>query len=66
VEGAVNTDQEYIGDGVYASFDGYHIWLRTERDDVVHTIALEPQVLEALVTYRHRLIEKYMRKDKHT
>ena len=38
----------YIGDGVYASHDGYHIWLTTERDGGEHSIALEPPVLDAL------------------
>jgi hypothetical protein len=40
----------YLGDGVYASFDGYRIWLSVNHhtNDVV---ALEPQVFYALVRY---------------
>jgi hypothetical protein len=40
-------NETYIGDGVYASFDGYQFWLRTERDGVDHLVALEPGVLDA-------------------
>lgn len=45
---------EYLGDGVYASFDGYHIWLTTgshEERDATNRIALEPSVYAALVRY---------------
>lgn len=48
-------DESYIGDGVYVSHDGYHIWLRTERQEGWHEIALEPPVYEALLTYVNRL-----------
>jgi hypothetical protein len=41
----------YIGDGVYASFDGWHIWLEVEREDGTHKIALEPEVFSELVRY---------------
>ena len=53
------TDQwpdDYIGDGVYASFDGYHIILelKGQPDARGHhcRIALEPGVMGALVSYR--------------
>jgi hypothetical protein len=40
----------YLGDGVFARFDGYHIWLTTETSvQVTNTIALEPQVLTLLL-----------------
>lgn len=41
---------EYLGDGVYARFDGYQIWLAANdhRNDV---IAIEPAVLSALIQY---------------
>jgi hypothetical protein len=39
----------YLGDGVYASFDGYHIWLETvDGNGRNHKIALEPAVFDAL------------------
>lgn len=47
--------ETYLGDGVYASFDDYQIWLRTMRDDGQHAIALEPAVLGALMAYANRL-----------
>ena len=50
----------YIGDSVYARFDGYHIILETINDDSRYpsnTIALEPDVLENLLFYRKKLYE---------
>lgn len=52
--------KEYLGDSVYASFDGYHVWLTTENgypDDPRNQIALEPPVLNALHGYVRRLEE---------
>lgn len=34
----------YLGDAVYASFDGYHVWLRT-GDGNNQRIALDPEVM---------------------
>lgn len=48
----------YLGDGVYASFDGYHIWLRAEGVDGVNEIAIEDSVWAALVVYHDRLKAK--------
>lgn len=45
---------EYLGDAVYASFDGYHIWLTT-GDGNDQRIALEPSVFRALVEYETQL-----------
>lgn len=45
---------EYLGDAVYASFDGYHIWLTT-GDGNDQRIALEPSVFRGLVEYEARL-----------
>lgn len=42
---------EYLGDGVYASFDGYHIILDLRGQDDFTRIALEPAVLTALNRY---------------
>lgn len=41
----------YLGDGLFAEFDGYQIWLRAHREDMVHEVALEPAVFDALVYY---------------
>ena len=42
---------QYLGDGVYASYDGYHIWLKTQRDGRWESIALEPEVFQSLFHY---------------
>lgn len=39
----------YLGDGVYANFDGYQIWLKTLSGDA---IALEPDVFFNLIQYQ--------------
>ncbi len=44
----------YLGDSVYATFDGYHIILTTENgvpEDPTNIIALDPNVLIALHIY---------------
>ncbi len=38
----------HIGDGVFASFDGFQVWLTTDVGGREHSIALEPAVVEAL------------------
>ncbi len=43
---------QYLGDGVYAHFDGYHIWLELRGQGSTTRIALEPQVLDALTQFR--------------
>ncbi len=50
--------EEYLGDGLYASFDDFAIWLRAPREDGDHTIALEPTVFTALVDYARRIRER--------
>ena len=40
----------YLGDGVYASFDGFQIWLAANHHDN-KVVALEPGVLENLLLY---------------
>lgn len=44
-------DETYIGDGVYARHDGYHVWLRAERDGMQHEVALEPDVVGNLTQF---------------
>ncbi len=38
----------YIGDGVYAEYDGLGVWLTTERENGEHRIYLEPQMLDSI------------------
>ena len=40
----------YLGDGVYASFDGYQIWLAANYHEN-KVVALEPAVFGALERY---------------
>lgn len=45
--------KQYLGDSVYADFDGYGITLTTENGyGPSNTIYLEPQVLAALDDYK--------------
>lgn len=49
----------YLGDAVYASFDGYQIWLHTSNGiSITNNIALEPAVFEALLRFRKVLNER--------
>jgi hypothetical protein len=47
----------YLGDGVYASFDGYHIWLDLRGQDNTTKIALEPAVLKNLNEFNKAIHE---------
>lgn len=48
--------KEYIGDGVYVGFDGYHLWLYTSDGfKVTNKIALEREVYAKLTNYAERL-----------
>ena len=50
----------YLGDSVYARFDGFHIWLTTENgypDDPRNSIALDSEVLNALKEYEKSVNE---------
>lgn len=54
--------KDYLGDSVYADFDGYHVILTTENgyiDDPRNRIALEPDVLAALDRYKQRLHDHF-------
>ena len=53
---STNGNKDYLGDGVYADFDGFGITLTAENGVTVSdTIYLEPQVLEALNRYAERM-----------
>jgi hypothetical protein len=47
-------EPRYLGDGVYAKFDGYHVWLLTgshEASEADNKVALEPAVFRALAKF---------------
>jgi hypothetical protein len=51
--------KEYLGDGVYAGWDGYAIVLTTEDGiRATNTVVLEPDVYSALARYVERLGKK--------
>lgn len=43
--------EEHLGDGLYASFDGYQIKLRAPREYGDHEVYLEPYVYRALLHF---------------
>lgn len=44
----------YLGDSVYAAFDGYHIVLTTENGlGVSNRVLLEPEVIREFVRYAY-------------
>lgn len=44
-------EETYLGDGLYASCDGWMVILRAPRSEGDHWVALEPEVLEAFKRY---------------
>lgn len=53
-------EDRYLGDGVYASYDDYHIWLDLRGQDTITRIALEPAVILELIRYQSdAIIEKH-------
>ena len=50
-------NKTYLGDSVYADFDGYHFVLTTEDGVTVsNTIYLDPDVYEALTLFQKKII----------
>jgi len=43
--------EAYLGDGLYASFDGFMITLRAPRSGVDHWVGLEPAVLAEFLRF---------------
>lgn len=50
-------NEEYLGDGLYASFDGFTFWLRAPREEGDHYVGLEPVVLKAFSDYVEACVE---------
>jgi hypothetical protein len=42
-------NEAYLGDGLYASFDGFSIKLRAPREHGDHEVYLEPDMLIGLI-----------------
>jgi hypothetical protein len=58
-------NEVYLGDGLYASFDGYTLVLRAPREGGDHWVALEPLELLTFVNFikaiATEMTEKYER-----
>lgn len=51
------TKERYLGDGLYASFDGWQFALRAPRAPLGedHVVYLDPYVFQALLDYKEEL-----------
>jgi hypothetical protein len=47
--------ETHLGDGLYASFDGWYVVLRALSDDRNYWITLEPSVLSAFIDYVEKI-----------
>jgi hypothetical protein len=55
---ALANEEFYLGDGLYASFDGFMFVLRAPRDGGDHWVGLEPSVMAAFDTFRKDVMER--------
>jgi len=55
---AEQINSTYLGDGVYASFDGYHVNLAVNHHEN-HAVALEPDVIKNLEEYFKKIRKLY-------
>lgn len=44
-------EEEYLGDGLYASFDGWQFCLRAPRENGDHVVYLDPNLPDAFKRY---------------
>ena len=54
----MTNDETYLGDGVYATHDGYGITLDLRGQDNYTRIYLEPEVLASLIKFNERVREE--------
>jgi len=53
----------YLGDGLYASFDGYAFTLRAPREHGDHYVVLEPFMIDAFNDFVRQMAEKMEQHD---
>ncbi len=53
----MSEQETYLGDGLYASFDGFQFCLRAPRQDGDHIVFLEPIVLTAFNEFVERTMK---------
>lgn len=51
-------NKEYLGDGLYAEWDGWNIILSAPRENGDHWVGLEPTVFDALIRYKERVYKE--------
>lgn len=51
----ISVQSVYLGDGLYAQFDGFQFILYADRENGRHWVALEPFVFDALIQFAMRL-----------
>ncbi|RKZ86752.1 MAG: hypothetical protein DRQ39_05330 [Gammaproteobacteria bacterium] len=49
--------EDYLGDGVYATFDGYAITLDLRGQDCTTVIVLDPEVVKRFINFNNRVEE---------
>jgi len=52
-------DESYLGDGLYAKFDGWQIILRAPRDGGDHWVGIDPHIFQAMLRFTDRINKKY-------
>lgn len=56
--GILDGDEVYLGDAVYASFDGYQVRLRCEAPAHPNIIYIDPDVFHSLTTFVNSIKEE--------
>lgn len=51
-------EEEYLGDGLYVSFDGWQFCLRAPRENGDHVVYLEPNALKRFNYYAERMLKQ--------
>jgi hypothetical protein len=54
--------ETYLGDGLYASFDGWMFCLRAPRADGDHVVFLDPTTLDAFDEFRKTISKSESRR----
>jgi len=50
------TKEEYLGDGLYVSFDGWQFCLRAPRENGDHVVYLEPFMVKQFIDFTQRAL----------
>jgi hypothetical protein len=66
IKGEPEMKEEYLGDGLYASFDGWQVKLRAPREHGDHEVFLQPSVLRAFERFVAQLRSETGNEDKVT